>query len=269
MTPTDASTPPANDAPPGESEARKVALVTGGARRVGRAVCLALAEAGYDVALTYRRSRDEAQAVARQIEGRGRRALAIAVDLTDPDADAQVHDALVKRFDRLDALVNNAAIFSPGPWGRIDVREYERYQAVNARTPLMLMQRFAPMLAAGYRADDPASPGRIVNFIDIHVLGEPMTGYAAYNASKAALLELTRSAAVELGPAVTVNAIAPGVVAWAPEMDETYRQGYLARTPLARAGTPEDAATATRWLVCEAHYCTGQVIRVDGGRALR
>ncbi len=110
--------------------------------------------------------------------------------------------------------------------------------------------------------------GRIVNFIDIHVLGEPMAGYGAYNASKAALLELTRTAAVELGPAVTVNAIAPGVVAWASDLSQEYREQYLERTPLGRAGTPDDAAEAVRWLVCDAHYCTGQVIRVDGGRWL-
>ncbi|MFW6060343.1 MAG: SDR family oxidoreductase [Phycisphaeraceae bacterium] len=246
-----------------------MALVTGGARRVGRAVALRLAGAGYDVALTYRQSESEARQVVEQIEQQGRRALAIRVDLAEPDADAQVHSALTARFDRLDALINNAAIFSPRRFGEIDVAEYDRFQAVNARAPLMLMQRFAPMLARHFDERDPASTGRVVNFIDIHVLGEPFAGYAAYNASKAALLELTSTAAVELGPSITVNAIAPGVVAWASDLDAEYRQRYLARTPLGRAGTPEDAAEAVRWLVCDAHYCTGQIIRVDGGRWLR
>lgn len=252
-----------------DAQDRPVALVTGGARRVGRAVCLALAQHGYDVALTFRQSRDDAQDTAHEIERCGARALTIEVDLADADADATAHHALARGFGRLDALVNNAAIFSPRSLGEIDPAEYDRFQAVNARTPLMLMQRFAPMLAARFDAADPTSAGRIVNFIDIHVLGEPMAHYGAYNASKGALLELTRTAAVELAPAITVNAVAPGVVAWADDMSETHREQYLARTPLGRAGTPEDAAGAVRWLVCEAHYCTGQIIRVDGGRSLR
>lgn len=248
---------------------RPVALVTGGAQRVGRAVALALAERGYDVALTYRRSADAARDTAQEIERSAVQAMTIEADLAEPDADATVHEALGQRFDRLDVLVNNAAMFSARAFGEIDVAEYDRFQAINARAPLMLMQRFAPMLGARFTGDDPTSAGRIVNFIDVHVLGEPMTRHGAYNASKAALLELTRTAAVELAPAITVNAVAPGVVAWAPDMSESYRQRYLARTPLGRAGTPEDAAGAVCWLACEAHYCTGQIIRVDGGRSLR
>ena len=252
-----------------DGESPKVALVTGGARRVGRAAALQLADAGYDIALTYHHSADEAQAVAQRVEQRGRSALTIRVDLAGRDADAQVEIALRQRFDRLDALINNASMFAPTRLGELDADTYDRFQAVNARAPLMLTQRFAPWLAARFDADEPRSAGRIVNFIDIHVLGEPMPHYAAYNGSKAALMELTRTAAVDLGPAITVNAIAPGVVAWAEDFSDTYKQQYLARTPLQRAGTPDDAADAVRWLVTGAHYCTGQIIRVDGGRWLR
>jgi len=252
----------------GDTE-RKVALVTGGARRVGAATALRLAEAGYDIAITYRASEDEAQRLVERVTALGRRACAIRVDLADDDADAQVFDAFSEHFARLDALVNNASVFAPSTFGEIDRDTYDRFQKVNARAPLMLTQRFAPWLAAHHDEHDPTTTGRIVNFVDIHVMGEPMPGYAAYNASKAALLELTRTSAVSLGPAVTVNAIAPGVVAWASDFSDDYKQRYLARTPLKRAGTPDDAADAVRWLVREAHYCTGEVIRIDGGRSLR
>lgn len=249
--------------------AAKVALITGGARRVGRAVVLALAETGYDIAFTYHHSADDAAALVAQLREAGRIAHALPIDLAEPDAADALHDAFVRHFDRLDALVNNAAIFAPTRWGQVTDKDYARYQQVNALTPLLLTQRFAPMLAAHHAEHAPASTGRVVNFVDVHVTGEPMPGYAAYNASKAALLEITRTCAVELAPHVTVNAVAPGVVAWAEDFSAEHRQHYLQRVPLGRAGTPEDAAAAVRYLVCDAHYCTGEVIRVDGGRKLR
>ncbi len=122
---------------------KKVALITGGARRVGRAVCLRLAQAGYDIALTYRQSAAEAQELAQQLEQLGSAALTIEVDLADPAADAHIAEVMKAHFDRLDALVNNAAIFSPQAIGKIDLATYDHFQAVNARAPLMLMQRFA------------------------------------------------------------------------------------------------------------------------------
>lgn len=255
----------ASSDPPGRG---KVALVTGGARRVGKAVALSLARAGMDLAITYRQSAQEAQQVVEQIRAMGRRAWAIEADLALPNADERIWAELTRRFDRLDALVNNASIFHTTPLGRIDPAAFESFMTVNALAPLLLIQRLAPWLGAHYRQGDPASAGRVVNLVDVHVLGQPMARYAAYNASKAALLEITRTCAVELAPAVTVNAVAPGVVAWAASADEAYRRQYLERVPLARAGTPEDAAEAVRFLILQAHYCTGQIIRVDGGRSL-
>lgn len=247
----------------------KVALVTGGARRVGRAVALRLAERGMDVAITYRSSGDAAQQVVEQVRAMGRRAHAFEADLQQPDVGQTVRRRFEQQFDRLDALVNNAAIFWPRPLAQITPADYDQFQAVNARAPLLLIQALAPMLSHHWREDDPTSPGRVVNFIDAHVLGQPMAGYAAYAASKAALRQLTQSLAVELAPRVTVNAVAPGVVAWAEDFDEAQREQYLARVPLQRAGTPDDAAAAVRYLVCDAHYCTGQTLRVDGGRLLK
>ena len=242
----------------------RVALVTGGAVRVGRAVALHLAAAGMDVAVTYRRSGAEARRVTSEIEGMGRRAAAIEIDLARPDAADELFEKFAANFDGLHALVNNASTFIASAMGAIDVEAFDASMAVNARAPLMLIQRFAAMLGADY----PQRAGRVVNFIDIHVMGEPLAGYMAYNASKAALQEVTMTAAMELAPKVTVNAIAPGVVAWADSYSPQQRRQYLERVPLGRAGTPEDAAAAVLFLLRDAGYCTGQVIRLDGGRLL-
>ncbi|MGE0388397.1 MAG: SDR family oxidoreductase, partial [Gammaproteobacteria bacterium] len=189
-------------------------------------------------------------------------------DLGDPDAPARIIDAVGSAFERLDALVNNASSFDPTPFGSIRLENWERDMAVNARAPLFLIQGLAPLLGAHYDPADPASMGRIVNFIDIHVLGEPLVGYSAYNASKAALMEITATCAMELAPKITVNAIAPGVIEWAESYSAEVRNLYMRRVPLARPGTPEDAGSAVLYLVRDAHYCTGQVIKLDGGRCL-
>lgn len=241
-----------------------VALVTGGAKRVGRAVALRLAAAGMDVAVTYRAGGAEADEVVGMIEQLGRRAVAIQVDLAGACAAEQVYRDFQNHFDRLDALVNNASAFDPSPFGQITVGSFDENMALNVRAPLMLIQQFAPMLAAHY----PKGLGRIVNFIDIHVLGQPLKGYMAYNVSKAALKEVTMTAAMELAPNVTVNAIAPGVVCWAPSYTTDERSRYMTRVPLGRPGTPQDAADAVLFLVRDAVYCTGQILKLDGGRLL-
>lgn len=239
-----------------------IALVTGGAKRVGRTIALTLAKAGMDVAITYRTSDAQAQQVVEQIEAMGRRALAISVDLAQPEAADVVYEQFTKSFNSLYALVNNASCFAPSPLDQVDTHTFDHNMAVNARAPLMLAGAFSPLLV---RHD---APGRIVNFIDIHVLGEPLKGYAAYNASKAALHEITMSLAIELAPRITVNAIAPGVVAWADNYTPQMKAQYMQRVPLGRPGTSDDAATAVLYLVRDADYCTGQVIKLDGGRSL-
>lgn len=253
----------------------KVALVTGGSKRVGAAIALTLADTGMDVAITYRNSKSEAEQTVAAIEALGRRALAIQVDLAQPNAAELVFDAFTAHFDRIEALINNASDFEPTPIGDVTLEAFEYNMAVNARSPLMLMQKFAPMLAANavVDSDTPAeqrapvrNAGRIVNFIDIHVMGQPLKGYVAYNAAKAALMEITMTAALELAPTITVNAIAPGVVAWAPSYTQQQQAQYMQRVPLGRPGTPDDAAKAVLFLVRDADYCTGQIIRLDGGR---
>lgn len=242
----------------------KTALVTGAAKRVGRAIALRLAQEGMHVAFTYNTSSTEAQETAHRIEQLSRRAHAIQADLTQPDAIDRVFDAFSQRFGSLYALVNNASLFLPTPLGQITPDSFHRHIAVNALAPLLLTQRFAPLLAASYKPDDPATAGRIVNLLDT----QPHRNHAAYNASKAALMQITQTTALELAPKITVNAVAPGVVDWAPGSTPEQQHRYLARVPLNRAGTPEDAAATVAFLIRDAHYCTGQTIRVDGGRSL-
>jgi len=239
----------------------KVALVTGGARRVGRAVSLALAEAGCDLLITYRRSREQAESLVGEMEAMGRRAASMQVDLERDEAPAAINEAVRSRFGRLDVLVHNASIFEASAWGALSGACWRRHMRVNAEAPVMITQALTDLLVAD-------EGGRVIHFVDIHVMGRPRRGYAAYNASKAALLEMTRSLAVELAPGITVNAIAPGVVAWAEGMSDAEREAYLARVPLGRAGGPEDAAKAAVYLARDADYVTGQVIRLDGGRWL-
>ena len=148
---------PAPVAPdPGPSDLRgKVALVTGGAKRVGRAIALSLARAGIDVAITCRQSRDEADQVVRDIEALGRRALSIEVDLAKPTAAKVIRRAWSKKFDRLDALVNNASIFEPTPLRSMSIQAFERNMAINARAPLLLIQEFTAELAQHHQPRDP------------------------------------------------------------------------------------------------------------------
>jgi pteridine reductase len=247
---------------------RPVALVTGGTSRIGRAVVRELARAGMDIFFTFKDSDAAAHTLVDEIAQGSARCVAVRIDFSDPHAVEQLHGEFDAHYRRLDVLVNNASLFAPTPVAELTERTVNEFMHVNAVVPLRLIQHFAPLLRARYNAREPGSTGRVVNFIDIHVLGEPLSGFVAYNASKAALMEITMTCAVELAPSITVNAIAPGVIGWTDFQTEEYRQGFLARVPLARTGTPEETAKAVRFLVGDGSYCTGQVIRLDGGRLL-
>ncbi|MFW6335901.1 MAG: SDR family oxidoreductase [Phycisphaeraceae bacterium] len=252
-------------------DAVKTALVTGGARRVGRAVALRLARDGFDVAVTYRSSKQEAQSLAGEIASLARRCETIRVDFSEPEAAAKrVANQTLERFDRLDVLVHNASLFAERALEELDVDHARNMHDVNALAPLLLTRELASALAAGYDAASPGSAGRVIAFTDIHTMHRPLPRYAAYAMSKAALAQMVESLAVELAPAITVNALAPGVVAWAEDFSEPHKREYLRSIPLDRAGTPEDAAAAVAFLAGkDASYITGQTIRLDGGRWLQ
>lgn len=245
---------------------RPRALITGGAKRVGRATALSLARAGCDCLLTYRTSEDEARQTADDLRDLDRSADLLRLDLDDPGSIDRLAESVLAS-GRLDILVHNASIYHPTPLEELTLDAAERLMRINALAPLLLTARLAPLL----RASSMPGGGSVVCMADIHAMGRPRTDFAAYSMSKAALVEMVRSLARDLAPRVRINAVAPGVVAWPEEgheSDEESQRAYLKRVPLARPGAPEDAAEAVRWLALDATYTTGQVIRIDGGRFL-
>jgi len=243
------------------TQARPSALVTGGARRIGAAIVRRLHADGHDIALHYHHSAGEAKALAAELEhARAGSVLLLRAELAEFDRLPELVATTVGRFGRLDALVNNASAFFPTPFGEATPAQWDALFAANARAPFFLSQAAAPHLRA--------TRGAIVNLADIH--GErPLRGHALYGMSKAALIQMTQALALELAPEVRVNAVSPGAILW-PDggKSDAERSSLIARTPLARTGTPEEIAEAVRWLLCGATYTTGQVVRVDGGRML-
>lgn len=238
-----------------------VVLVTGGARRVGAAIVRRLHAAGCDVAIHYRDSADEAAALASALnEARADSAMTCAGSLSDDATPPRIIDAVIDRYGRLDGLVNNASAFYPTPVGQTTSAQWDDLFAANARAPFFLAQAAAPALRD--------ARGAIVNIVDIYA-ERPLAGHAVYSMAKAALAMLTQALAKELAPEVRVNAVAPGAILWPSSgKPEEAAEALIAKTPLARKGEPEDVAEAVRWLLLDAHYTTGQIVRVDGGRAL-
>lgn len=240
---------------------RSVALITGASRRVGAVVARTLHAAGYDLALHYRHSSDDAEALAKDLEAqRPNSTLLLQADLSDLSTLRPLIDRLLAHFGRLDALINNASAFYATPLDSATLTQWDELFASNAQAPFFLTQAAIPALRK--------AGGGIVNMLDIYA-ERPLAGYTLYCMAKASLAAMTRSLALELGPDIRVNGIAPGAVLWPAEgKSEEEQNVLLSRTPLKRAGTPEDVASAILWLVRDAHYTTGQVIHVDGGRIL-
>ena len=236
-------------------ESPRVALITGGAKRVGCAIVERLAAAGFKVAFTYLSSESEAQSLAKAIGG-----LAIRTDLTKPESAV---DQVVKVFatfaDDLDVLVNSASLYAAADLQQTDVELTRQLMAIHVESPMLLAKHFAPRLRR--------SRGHIINMVDL-LAERPWPQYLAYCASKAALANLTLGLARELSPEVTVNGIAPGVVEWPPGYPDEEKRKYLKRVPLQRAGTPQDVAELIHFLVTGGSYITGQIIRLDGGRSI-
>lgn len=254
-------------AAPTHARERPVALVTGAARRVGAAIARALACDACDLVLTFRSSDDDAGALSADLRALGARVTWERLDLDDPAAVDALGTRLARDLPRLDVLVHNASTYGATPLDRLTAEETLRFFRVNALAPLLLTRALAPLLA---RSPRPGG-GAVVALADMHALGRPRRDHAAYAMSKGALIEMVRSLARDLAPRVRVNAVAPGVVAFpehGPEADPELQRQYVARVPLARAGSPDDAAGVVRWLALHAHYVTGEVIRVDGGRWL-
>ena len=237
----------------------KTVLITGAAKRVGRSIARELHAAGANIVVHYRLAAEAAEALVGELNAlRPDSAACFQTDLLDHTALPDLVDFTLARFQRLDALVNNASSFFPTPLASIDETAWDDLIGSNLKAPLFLTQAAAPHLKAAH--------GAVVNITDIHA-ERPLAGFPLYCAAKAGLLGLTRALA-KLAPEVRVNAVAPGPILWPDDtsFDSTARDHIIDHTLLKRSGSPQDIARTVRLLLNDAPYVTGQVINVDGGR---
>ena len=237
--------------------AGRVVLVTGGARRVGRAIALRLARAGCCLAVHYRGSESAAEEVAATCRAAGVAAATFRADFENAAQTRELVPRVLERFGRLDVLINNASAFERMDVDAFDLGAWERTLRVNLTAPMQLVHAAREALRA--------AGGRVVNLTDVSTL-RPWPDHLAYMAAKGALETLTRALARGLAPAVNVVGIAPGVAAWPEEYDEQTRARLLQRVPLGRAGSGADIAAVVHFVLAEGDYLTGAVIPVDGGR---
>ena len=241
----------------------KVVLITGGAKRVGAAICRLLHAEGAQLMIHYRSSAFEARALQTELNlARPNSVEIIQGDLLDMSVPPKLINKTVKHFGQLDVLINNASSYYSTELGKIDEDNWQDLMGSNLKAPLFLSQAAAPELRK--------NNGCIVNITDMHI-ERPKKGYIVYSVSKAGLVTLTKSLAHELSPDVRVNAVAPGPVLWPednPQFDEVYRQRVISQTLLKRIGEGNDVAKAVKFLIADAPFITGHVLAVDGGRSL-
>lgn len=241
----------------------KVILITGGAKRVGAAICRRLHAQGARLIVHYRSSLGEAKALQNELNQTRPDSVALAqADLLDKELLSDLIEKSVKRFGQLDVLINNASSFFPTPLHQCTLEDWDDLMGSNLKAPLFLSQAAAPYLKERH--------GCIINIVDIHA-ERPLRNYAIYNAAKGGLLSLTKSLAVEMAPEVRVNGVSPGSILWPEDgewSDEAARQHIIAGTLLKRCGEPDDIAKTVQFLIADAPYITGQIIAVDGGRSI-
>ena len=237
-------------------------LVTGGARRVGAEIARQLHATGANLVLHCNHSRTEAETLAAQLNAiRPHSASVLEGNLAIDGVAEKLATTLLRQHGYLDALVNNASSFFPTPIGQIDHTAWDNLIGSNLKGPLFLSQALAPALRQ--------RKGAIVNIIDIHAR-RPLRNYPLYCTAKAGLAGLTRALAVELGPEVRVNGIAPGAIEWPEDGQFPHEEQaeIIRNTLLQRKGSPADIARTVQFLICDAPYISGQIIAVDGGRSI-
>lgn len=241
----------------------KVVLITGGAKRVGAAICRELHTQGAQVMIHYNTSQQEAQALQAELNAiRPNSAAIIQADLLNIDLIPTLIEKTIASFGRLDVLINNASSYYPTQLGQINEQNWHDLVGSNLKAPMFLAQTAAEELRKNH--------GCLVNITDMHI-ERPKKGYIVYSVAKAGLVTLTKSLAHELSPEVRVNAVAPGPVQWPennPQFDEDYKNRVINQTLLKRIGDPTDIAKAVKFLVYDAPFITGHILAVDGGRSL-
>lgn len=238
----------------------KVALITGAAVRIGRAIAIDLAKAGMNVCLHYGRSEKEAQQTKDEVEASGVRATIVSADLNDPVAAATtIVDHCHSEFGQIDVLINNASIFKSGSLTSTDESDWDRHQTINLKAPFFLSQAFIRQLESG-------QPAAIINLLDWKA-ERPQTGHLAYTISKSGLLSLTKSLALELSPYVRVNGIALGAIIPPEPLPEGYEDRILKNVPLQRHADAEEVTRTVRYIL-ETDFLQGSVIDLTGGEHL-
>lgn len=239
----------------------KVALVTGGAHRVGKAITMMLAEAGADVIVNYFSSSTAADQTVADAKALGVRALAIQCDVSDWRQVQAMSERILEEFGGVDIIVNSASLFEKTPFPTADVDAWHRVTGISIDGPFYVCNTLVPSMLARANAD--GSSGAIVNIVDLSAW-EPWPNFTAHSVSKAGLLAFTKQLALELAPTVRVNAVAPGPVLPPPNQDPARTAKTAEGTLLGRWGSPEDVAFAVRYLL-QADFVTADVITVDGG----
>jgi pteridine reductase len=239
----------------------KVVLITGAARRVGRAIATTLAQRGARLAIHYNSSRTEAQRLADELhEDYGREPLLLRADLSDARAAAKLADAAAKHFGAIHVLINNASLYEKSNFGSTSIKEWDDHLDVNLRAPFFLSQAVAPHMQKG-------GEGKIINIADWAAL-RPYADYIPYCVSKAGLLCLNTVLAKKLAPEIQVNAVMPGPVLLPEAYGPKQRKAVQQATLLKRLGSPDDVAKAVLYLIESADFVTGAAIPVDGGRLI-
>lgn len=231
-------------------------LVTGGARRLGRAIALALAEAGADVAITYRESVRDAEQTADTLQVAGANAVALRCDVTNENDVRKMLQTVLREFGRLDILVNNAGTYNTASFAEITLTQWDGVFATNVRGPFLVSREALPALRK--------SKGRIINLGSLGGL-RPWSDHAHYCSSKAALHMLTRVMAKALAPQIAVNSVAPGMIDLGEKAAANFMRKMARKTPMRRNGRAEDIAQAVQFFATAPHFITGQILAVDGG----
>jgi len=235
-------------------------LITGGAKRVGRGIALALARQNARVAISYRTSSKSAEATVKEIQTLGTKALAVPADISK----AQDVDRLIKTVHKtlgsLDILINNAAIYEETPFDKLTEEEWDRHLEINLKGTFLCARAASEVMRKQGR-------GKIINIADWSGI-RPYKNYLPYCVSKAGVIALTKALALELAPTIQVNCICPGPILLPETFGEKDRQDIIAQTPLARLGSPEDIAAAVLFFIQGSDFVTGAILPVDGGRLI-